>query len=87
MEPRYRQGHLCIVDPRRPPGPGDDVVVQLNDGNGGSDVITVIVKELLRATSAYLELRQFNPERTFRIPRRQVHACHRICDTNDLFGA
>ena len=86
MEPRYKQGHLCIVDPRRPPGPGDDVVVQLNDGNGGNDVITVIVKELVRASSKFVELRQFNPDSQFRIPRRQVTALHRICNSNELFG-
>lgn len=85
MEPRWRQGDLCIVDPRRPPGPGDDVVVQLNDGNG-RDVVTVIVKELVRASSKTVELRQYKPEQVFRVPRQRVVALHRICTNNELFG-
>lgn len=86
MEPRYRQGDIGVVDPRRPPGPGDDVVVQLNDGNGGGDVITVLVKELVRTTTSYVELRQFNPDITFRIPRRQVSRLHRIVPMAELLG-
>lgn len=86
MEPRFYQGDLCVVDPRRPPSPGDDVVVQLTDGQGGSDVITVLVKQLLRSASAYVELRQFNPDRRFRIPRAQVARLHRICTRNELLG-
>lgn len=86
METRYRQGDLGIVDPRRPPGPGDDVVVQLNDGAGGRDVVTVLVKELVRATGAYIELRQLNPEQTFRIPRARVAQLHRIVPLRELLG-
>lgn len=86
MEPRYRQGDIGVVDPRRPPGPGDDVVVQLNDGNGGGDVITVLVKELVRLTSTAVELRQFNPALTFRIPRHQVARLHRLVPIAELLG-
>lgn len=86
MEPRYRQGDVGVVDPRRPPAPGDDVVVQLNDGNGGSDVITVLVKELVRVTNKIVELRQFNPAITFRIPRAQVTRLHRIVSLAELLG-
>ena len=32
--PRIRHGELCFVHPYQPPGPGDDVVVQLDDGRG-----------------------------------------------------
>jgi transcriptional regulator with XRE-family HTH domain len=87
MEPRFYAGELAVVDPRRPPSPGDDVVVQLNDGNGGSDVITVLVKQLVRATGSYVELRQFNPAQTFRIPRGQVARLHRIVSNAELFAS
>lgn len=86
MEPRFYQGEIGIADPRRPPSPGDDVVVQLNDGNGGRDVVTVLVKQLVRATSAYVELRQFNPPHIFRIPRNQVARLHRLIGRNELLG-
>ena len=86
MEPRFRQGDIGVVDPRRPPAPGDDVVVQLTDGNGGTDVMTVLVKELVRVTSAEVRLRQFNPAATFAIPRRQVARLHRIVPMIELLG-
>ena len=87
MEPRFRQGDIGVVDPRRPPRPGDDVVVQLNDGNGGHDVVTVLVKELVRIGPTFVELRQFNPEQVFRIPRGQVTRLHRIVSMSELLGA
>jgi hypothetical protein len=75
-----------VVDPRRPPGPGDDVVVQLTDGNGGRDVVTVLLKQLVRATAAYVELAQFNPPLTFRVPRGQVARLHRVVSLAELLG-
>ncbi len=84
MEPVLPQGSVRLVDPRRAPAPGDDVVVQLTDGNGGNDIVTVLVKRFVRATSAYVELRQFNPDVTFRVPRTQVVRLHRIVSYDEL---
>ncbi|PKB19633.1 phage repressor protein C with HTH and peptisase S24 domain [Novosphingobium kunmingense] len=86
MEPALEQGSVRIVDPRRPPAHGDYVVAQLNDGNGGRDVVTVLVKKLVRATSTVVELQQFNPPITFRIPRSQVARLHRIVTYEELVG-
>lgn len=86
MEPAMPQGSLRIVDPRRPPAPGDDVVVQLTDGNGGRDVVTVLVKRLIRATSTVVELQQFNPPAVFKVPRGQVARLHRIVPYHELLS-
>lgn len=85
MEPRYFQGELSIVNPRRPPGPGDFVIVQLNDGES-DDIVTVLAKQLIRVAANHVELRQFNPDLTFRIPRTRVARLHRICETAELYG-
>lgn len=77
MEPRYNQGEIGVVVTTPPPGPGDFVVVQLNDGNG-DDVVHVLVKRLVRATSSYVELEQLNPAIIFRVERRRVTRMHRI---------
>ena len=85
MEPRFYQGEIGIVDPRRPPGPGDFVVVQLNDG-ASDTIITVLVKQLERIAGGYVHLRQFNPDLRFKLPRSQVARLHRIASPTELFG-
>ncbi|MEO6042213.1 MAG: S24 family peptidase, partial [Croceibacterium sp.] len=85
MEPRFFQGEVGVVDPRRPPSPGDFVVVQLTDGTS-DEVITVIVKQLVRVAGGFYQLRQFNPSQTFRIDRGRVKRVHRICTPTELLG-
>lgn len=83
MSPVMEQGETRLVDPRRPPGPGDFVVVQLTNGTD-HDVATVLVKRLVRAASTFVELAQFNPPLTFRVPRAQVARLHRIVPYSEL---
>lgn len=85
MEPRFYQGEVGIVDPRRPPGPGDFVVVQLNDG-ASDTIVTVLVKQLERIAGGYVHLRQFNPDLRFRLPRAMVGRLHRIASPTEMFG-
>lgn len=86
MMPRFEPGEVGIVDPSRPAGPGDYVLVQLN--NGEEDHVTsVLVKRLVRASSRELVLEQFNPPATFTVPRGRVARAHRILPQTDLlFG-
>lgn len=83
MERRFYQGDIGVVDPRRPPGRGEIGLFQLSDGSNAG-VVTAIAKELVRATSGYVELLQYNPESTFRVPRSQVVAMHRIYRPDEL---
>lgn len=86
MMPRFEPGEVGIVDPTRPAGPGDYVLVQLN--NGSEDHVTsVLVKRLVRAGPRELVLEQFNPAATFTVPRSRVARMHRILPQTDLlFG-
>lgn len=86
MMPRFEPGEVGIVDPTRPAGPGDYVLVQLN--NGSEDHVTsVLVKRLVRASPRELVLEQFNPPATFTVPRNRVARFHRILPQTDLlFG-
>jgi len=85
MEPRFFQGEFGIVDPRRPPSPGDFVVVQLNDGQS-SDVITVLVKRLVKIGAAWAELEQYNPPAVFRVPRQRITRMQRIYFPHELLS-
>jgi phage repressor protein C with HTH and peptisase S24 domain len=86
MMPRFEPGEVGIVDPTRPPGPGDYVLVQLT--NGEEDHVTsVLVKRLVRTTLREIVLEQFNPPATFTVPRIRVARVHRILQQTDLlFG-
>ena len=44
---------------------GDDVLVRLADAGGGK--AQVLIKELVRQTGSFADLRQFNPDLTVRV--------------------
>ncbi|HEV2098606.1 MAG TPA: LexA family transcriptional regulator [Stellaceae bacterium] len=54
MSPRFKAGELVYVDPVRPPGPGDDVVVHLATGQS-------FIGEFVRRDSTGIVCRQYNP--------------------------
>jgi hypothetical protein len=90
MAPRFEDGEIVIVDPKRPILSGNDVIVQLKNGSGhdGEDrVITVLAKRLVRRSASFVELEQFNPPGRFRLETRQIHAMHRIMTIGELVGA
>lgn len=84
MAPRFEPGERAYVSPKSPVRIGDDVVVQLTNvrAEDGSDVATditmVLIKRLVRRGPDYVELKQFNPDNTFRIPLRNVRRIHRV---------
>lgn len=84
MAPRYEPGERAAVSPKAPVRIGDDVVVQLTGTSNaeGSDVAgevtMVLIKRLMKRGSDFIELLQFNPERTFRVPKARVHRIHRV---------
>jgi hypothetical protein len=86
MMPRFEPGEVGIVDPKRPPAPGDYVLVQLTDGEE-DHVVSVLVKRLVRSTAAEIMLEQFNPAAIFAVPRHRIARVHRILPQTDLlFG-
>lgn len=77
MWPRFRPGRRLLVSPAAPVAIGDDVVVRLGAAPEASTV-PVLVKELVRRTAAFIELRQFNPDLTFRVEASDVVAVHKV---------
>ena len=80
MAPRFEPGERAFVSPLSPVRIGDDVVVQLMaKGPAQSDRVKLaLIKRLTRRSPTFLELRQFNPDRTFQVPVEQVAAVHRV---------
>ncbi len=86
MEPRFEAGEVGIVDPQRPVRNGDYVLVQLNAGDS-DEVVSVLVKRLVRQNADEIVLEQFNPSVTFSVPKSRVARVHRILQQTELlFG-
>lgn len=86
MSPRYEDGEIAYIDPRRPASRLDYVILQLvgPDGDDGERVIRVLAKRLLKTTASHYEVEQFNPPLVFRVPRKSVRHMHRIMDLAEL---
>jgi SOS-response transcriptional repressor LexA len=76
MWPRFRPGRHLLVSSAAPVAIGDDVVVRLI-GDGDDRRAMVLIKELVRRTASFVELRQFNPDITFRVEARVIGAIHK----------
>lgn len=87
MEPRFDSGRHVLVDPKRTPTVGDDVVVQLRRPTfDGEEVVNVLIKQLVRRRPGGWLLRQFNPDAIFAVPNEQVAAVHRVMPWDEALG-
>lgn len=85
MMPRFEPGELAYVDPRRPPGLGDYVVVQLRGGEDQDErIVSSLVKRLVRRSASHVELEQFNPPAIFPVPAARIAKIHRIMPLSEL---
>lgn len=79
MWPRYKPGERVAVSPRAEIGIGDDVIVLLRAAEGDQERVTmVLIKELVRRSGSFYELKQYNPDVVFRVPKEQVQALHKV---------
>ena len=76
MWPRFRPGRRVAVSPHAPVAIGDDVLIRLRGGVGPGQL--VLLKELVRRSAGFLELRQFNPGTTFRVDANEIEAIQKV---------
>jgi len=87
MAPRFQEGEVAFVDPKRPPQVGDDVLVFLvGPEDDGERMTACLIKRLVRRTADYIELEQFNPGQAFRIERGRVSKVHRVIPWAELLA-
>lgn len=86
MSPRFRDGATLFVEKLRPVRVGDDVVVYLRapDEHEGERPSGVLVKTLVRKTASYIELEQYAPAITFRLPVERVARMDRVIPWDEL---
>ena len=71
MEPVYNQGDVVIVHSRKPPVPGDDVLVQWEEEGHWFGLL----KRFVSADRDAVKLQEFNPNREFTLNRPNVTVC------------
>lgn len=87
MEPRFDAGRRVLVDGKRPPRIGDDVIIQLRAPiDDGEEVSAVLIKQLVRQKAGTVILRQFNPATDFEIATSQIVHIHTVLPWEDVLG-
>lgn len=76
MVPRYEDGEICFVDPKRRVKKGDYVIAQIRQEEHGP--LLAYVKRYIRHTSIELVLEQFNPPKELRFAGNTVVSVHYI---------
>lgn len=84
MAPRFTDGELVIVHPRRPVHPGDDVIIQMK--NHDAAPVEVMIKRLVRRTEKALHVRQLKDGAHIEIKMSVVKAVHKVLTVGDLLG-
>jgi len=77
MWPRFRPGRTLLVSPAAPIAIGDDVLLRLTSLSELGRAM-VMIRELVRQAGDCVELRQFNPDMTFKVDASEMAAIHRI---------
>jgi SOS-response transcriptional repressor LexA len=77
MSPRYEPGTVLLVDPFRQAKPGDNVIIQLSDGQA-------FVKVLLRRGGGVVACSQFNPKKTIEYKQAKVKSIHLVVGVDYL---
>lgn len=78
MWPRFRPGRRVAVSPKAPASIGDDVIVKLAGREEGDGRVPILIKELVGRNAEGVELRQFNPDLTFRITMEVIGSVEKV---------
>lgn len=87
MDPAFDDGDLLVVQKTSAISVGDFVVVYLrprDDSDDGQTATSVLIKRLVRRTAQYVELRQYQPDVIFRLPKDDVLRIDKALRTADL---
>jgi len=68
MFPAYEHGNLLLVNPAVPPTAGDDCLL-IQEASDGSR--SALIKRLVRFNSTSWTVKQWNPDKTFSLPRKE----------------
>jgi hypothetical protein len=79
MWPRFRPGRRVAVSPQSPVAVGDDVLLSLRPSEGDrADGRLALIAEFVRRANDFVELRQFNPNKSFKVEAGEIETVHKI---------
>ena len=88
MHPALPDGEMVVACRDMPLAIGDNVVVYLRINNeeedDGQAARSVLVKELVRRSASYVELRQYDPRMDFRLSMDEVLRIDRILTRKEM---
>jgi transcriptional regulator with XRE-family HTH domain len=68
LVPAYEHGNLLLVNPAVPPNAGDDCLL-IQEASDGARY--ALIKRLVRFNSTSWTVKQWNPDKTFSLPRKE----------------
>jgi transcriptional regulator with XRE-family HTH domain len=89
MHPALPEGEIVVACHGMPLSIGDNVVVylrSLDEDDDGAAARGVLVKELVRRSASYVELRQYEPRKDFRIATADVLRIDRILTRREMIS-
>lgn len=88
MHPALPDGEIVVACKDMPLSIGDNVVVYLRDGDDddGLRARAVLVKELVRRSASFVELRQYDPRMDFRVPMAEVIRIDRVLTRREMIS-
>lgn len=84
MDPQYPAGTLIFVNPHKPPGFGDPVVIQSRNHQEGEIEATLGI--LSARSEKVITIKKRNPDAVVEVSRQYVLHIHKVLTTNELFG-
>lgn len=87
MAPQFSPGDLIFVNPNRPAGNGDAVVVQMSEPEDQDVKIEGMIAVLIGPDKGAVRFLKHNPHGTeIEISRSKIRAIHRVLSNNELYG-
>lgn len=80
---RFKPGVPVLINPGRPPAPGDDVVIEMHPARGDG-AGPAYVKHFVRRTATHWVCKQWNPEKEIEYPADKVLRVLRIIPPEEM---
>lgn len=88
MVPRFFPGEIVLVDTKLKPRNGNDVIIQLHDGNGDNGIRRAMLKIYIKKSPTLYVFSSYNPDydQKIEIPVEQVKSVDVVVPASELLG-